>query len=85
MRSTGGPDESIVTRVTDTGRGIAAGEIERAFQPFVQLDAALTRTTEGTGRGLAISRDLARGMNGDLTVKSELGVGSTFILSLPRA
>ncbi|MBA2685854.1 MAG: GAF domain-containing protein [Gemmatimonadaceae bacterium] len=78
-------DERIVTHVEDTGRGIAPHQIDRVFQPFVQLDAALTRTKEGTGLGLAISRDLARGMHGDLTVESRLGVGSTFILSLPRA
>ena len=78
-----GPD-SVLIRVADTGRGIAADHLERVFQPFVQVDATLTRTQEGTGLGLAISRDLARGMGGDLTVESEPGVGSTFTLTLPR-
>jgi len=50
----------------------------------VQVDATLTRTQEGVGLGLAISRDLARGMGGDLTVESTPGVGSTFMLTLPR-
>ena len=74
----------LAVRVTDTGRGIPPDQLERVFQPFVQVDARLTRTEEGTGLGLAISRDLARGMGGDLTVQSRLGEGSTFVLKLPR-
>jgi PAS domain S-box-containing protein len=72
----------LLVRVSDTGRGIADDQLERIFQPFVQVDAALTRTASGTGLGLAISRDLARGMGGDLTVSSAPGVGSTFTLTL---
>jgi len=74
---------TIVIHVSDTGRGIASDNLERVFQPFVQVDSTLTRTQEGTGLGLAISRDLARGMGGDLTVESAVGVGSTFTLTLP--
>ncbi len=77
--------DALEIRVTDTGRGIAAGALEKIFQPFVQVDAQLTRTYEGTGLGLAISRDLARGMGGDLTVESQAGVGSTFTMTIPRA
>jgi signal transduction histidine kinase/PAS domain-containing protein len=77
--------ESVSVRVNDTGRGIAPNHLERVFQPFVQVDATLTRAHEGTGLGLAISRDLALGMGGDLTVESTPGVGSTFTLTLPRA
>jgi signal transduction histidine kinase len=73
----------VEVRVTDTGSGIEPHQLDRVFQPFVQLDARLTRTREGTGLGLAISRDLARGMGGDLTLMSTPGVGSTFILTLP--
>ncbi len=69
--------------VTDTGRGIAPEHVARVFEPFVQVDAQLTRTQEGVGLGLAISRDLARGMGGDLTAESTLGSGSTFTLTLP--
>ena len=71
--------------VADTGIGISPEQLVRVFEPFVQVDAKLTRTREGTGLGLAISRDLARGMGGDLTAESALGVGSTFVLTLPKA
>jgi PAS domain S-box-containing protein len=71
--------------VRDSGIGIAPGQLERIFEPFVQVRSDLARTAEGTGLGLAISRDLARGMGGDLTAESEPGVGSTFTLTLPAA
>jgi len=64
--------------------GIAANQLDRIFEPFVQVRADLTRTAEGTGLGLAISRDLARGMGGDLVAESTPGVGSTFTLRLNR-
>ncbi|MEO7086164.1 MAG: ATP-binding protein [Gemmatimonadaceae bacterium] len=69
--------------VSDTACGIAADQLARVFEPFVQVDAALTRTHEGAGLGLAISRDLARGMGGDLCAESQLGKGSAFTLMLP--
>ncbi|GLC28556.1 PAS domain-containing protein [Roseisolibacter agri] len=84
MWCTPGADR-VAIHVSDTGRGIAAAELERVFEPFVQVDASRTRTQEGVGLGLAISRDLARGMGGELTVESVLGTGSTFTLVLPRA
>ncbi len=77
--------DTVAIRVTDTGHGIAPAQQERIFEPFVQVDARLARTHEGVWLGLAISRDLARGMGGDLTVESSPGVGSAFTLTLPRA
>jgi PAS domain S-box-containing protein len=77
--------EVVRLGVRDTGIGIAADQLDRIFDPFVQVRSDLTRTAEGTGLGLAISRDLARGMSGDLTVESTPGVGSVFTLTLPRA
>jgi PAS domain S-box-containing protein len=75
----------VYIRVEDTGRGIAPSQLRAVFEPFVQADMTLTREHGGTGLGLAISRRLARLMNGDLTVRSEIGVGSTFFLWLPAA
>jgi signal transduction histidine kinase len=75
---------SVIVRVTDTGSGIAEDKLATIFEPFVQVDSGLTRTREGVGLGLAISRDLARGMHGDLVVASTFGQGSTFTLTLPR-
>ena len=71
--------------IEDTGIGIAPERREQIFAPFVQVNRGLTSTEEGTGLGLSISRDLARGMNGDITVTSEPGRGSTFTLLLPVA
>ena len=69
--------------VTDTGVGIPSDKLTSVFEPFVQVDQRLTRANEGVGLGLAISRDLARGMGGDLRAESEIGVGSRFVLRLP--
>jgi PAS domain S-box-containing protein len=69
--------------VRDSGIGIEPDQLDRIFEPFVQVRSDLTRTAEGTGLGLAISRDLARGMGGDLLAESEPGHGSTFTLRLP--
>ncbi len=79
-------DLTVRLAVNDTGRGIGREQLGRIFDPFVQVDRHLTPTSQqGVGLGLAISRDLARGMGGDLTVVSVVGRGSTFTLELPRA
>jgi PAS domain S-box-containing protein len=78
-------ENEVAIHVTDSGIGIPPEHAEAIFQPFVQVRGGLTRTTEGAGLGLPISRDLARGMGGDLTVQSMVGQGSTFTLTLPRA
>ena len=75
----------VAIQVRDTGTGIPANRLAAIFEPFVQVDTALTRTQSGAGLGLSISRDLARAMGGDVTVDSELGRGSTFSVVLPVA
>jgi PAS domain S-box-containing protein len=75
----------VYIRVEDTGRGIASDRLQAIFEPFVQVDMTLTRQHGGTGLGLAISRRLAQLMGGDVTVRSEVGVGSTFLLWLAAA
>ena len=76
-------DEWVDIEVEDAGTGIPPDKLEQIFAPFVQLDRGLNTPREGVGLGLAISRDLARAMGGELTVKSAVGKGSTFTLSLP--
>jgi signal transduction histidine kinase len=71
-------------RVRDTGVGIAPAEQERIFDPFQQVGRRLSSPTEGVGLGLAISRDLARAMEGELSVESAPGEGSTFTVRIPR-
>jgi len=77
--------EVVAISVADTGVGIAADKLASVFEPFVQVDQRLTRPHEGVGLGLAISRDLARGMGGDLMAESTPGAGSIFTLTLPTS
>jgi signal transduction histidine kinase len=76
-------DATVAIEVSDTGPGIPLDRQREIFEPFVQLDRSLTRTNEGVGLGLSISRDLAHGMGGELTVTSAPGEGSCFRLTLP--
>ena len=77
----GGPVK-LTAAVRDTGPGIPADRMDRVFRSFAQVDSSTTRVYGGTGLGLAISRRLAHAMGGDLTVTSEVGVGSTFTLTV---
>ncbi len=78
-------DDAVHVRLTDTGIGIPPDQFEAIFEPFVQVRSGLAGRDGGVGLGLAISRDLARGMGGDLTAESDVGRGSTFTLTLPRS
>jgi signal transduction histidine kinase len=77
-------EDKVSITVSDTGRGIPPELVERIFEAFVQVDSRLTRTEEGVGLGLAISRDLARGMKGEISLASEVGKGSAFTVTIPR-
>jgi signal transduction histidine kinase len=79
-----GTTDTVQLHVSDTGIGIAPSELEAIFAPFTQLKEGLSAREGGVGLGLAISRDLARAMKGNLTVESAEGKGSRFTLSLPR-
>ncbi len=70
--------------VTDTGRGIKEEDMSKLFQSFQQLDSKRNRNIEGTGLGLAICKQLLTLMQGDITVQSKYGEGSTFSFSLPQ-
>jgi signal transduction histidine kinase len=78
-------DDMCLIRVHDTGRGISVEQLSTIFDPFVQVGRLLNSKDQGVGLGLSISRELARGMGGDLAAASTLGVGSTFTLTLKRA
>lgn len=74
--------ERLVVSVEDTGEGIPADQFEPIFEPFHQVNGSTTRQHSGTGLGLSICRNLSRAMDGDVTVESIVGQGSTFKFSL---
>lgn len=69
--------------VSDNGEGIPSRDIERIFERFYRVDAARSRATGGTGLGLSIVRHVAESHGGEVSVESELGVGSTFTITVP--
>lgn len=73
----------ITFTVEDSGIGMTYHQQQQLFQPFTQGDASTTKKYGGTGLGLAISRHFCQMMGGEITVRSEPGVGSVFIVRLP--
>lgn len=75
--------EMLVISVSDTGVGIAADDMPKLFKAFTQLDATATREKGGMGLGLSIAQRMAHAVGGSVTVSSERGVGSTFVVRMP--
>jgi len=77
--------DRVLIRIEDTGIGIPADLVGRVFEPFFQVQTGTTRQYPGVGLGLAIARDFARAMGGDITMKSALGKGCAVTIELPVA
>jgi two-component system cell cycle sensor histidine kinase PleC len=76
--------DNVVVTVSDTGIGVAPDKLARIFEPFFQVDTGTTREYPGVGLGLAIARDLARAMGGDVYFESAVSRGSVVSIVLPR-
>lgn len=74
----------LTIEVSDSGIGIRKEDMDKLFDNFVRLDGKKHKTIEGTGLGLAITRSLCQAMGGDISVRSEYGVGSTFTITIPQ-
>ena len=79
-----GPDDTVVFTVTDTGIGIAPGDLVRIFDEYTQVEGPLQRRVKGTGLGLSLSQKLAELLGGGASVTSRLGLGSCFTATIAR-
>lgn len=85
LSASAAPECTIAVAVTDTGIGIAPADLDRVFEPFRRANASISRTHEGTGLGLAITKHLVELNGGELSLKSQLGFGTTVTVWLPAA
>ena len=74
----------LVISVADTGQGMTKEQVGKLFDEFSRFNMETNRTTEGTGLGMSITRNLTQLMNGEISVKSEPGEGTTFVIRLPQ-
>ncbi|MEW6008552.1 MAG: ATP-binding protein [Candidatus Omnitrophota bacterium] len=81
--SAGGERRYLLSSVSDTGKGIAASDLDKIFNKFEQLKTDLPQRERGTGLGLAICKEIVKLHKGDIWAESELGKGSTFFFALP--
>ncbi len=79
------PDRRVCIRVRDTGIGIPNKDTQRVFERFYRVDKARSRPAGGTGLGLPIVKEIVDRMGGSISIESQLGKGSTFIIDLPAA
>ena len=85
LASKAGPGDTVIFSVTDTGIGIALKDQRRVFEEFNQVEGPVQKRVKGTGLGLPLSRKLAELLGGRVSVRSEPGVGSTFVAVIPRS
>ena len=78
-----GHDDTVVFSVADTGIGIAPDDQPRIFKEWEQVEGKMQKTAKGTGLGLPLSKKLAQLLGGDVYLKSQLGMGSTFFVAVP--
>jgi two-component system phosphate regulon sensor histidine kinase PhoR len=76
-------EDLLTLTVSDTGLGIASDEQPRVFERFYRIDKSRNKQIPGTGLGLSIVRDLVEKMNGSVTLRSQVGVGTTIIVEIP--
>ena len=76
-------NESVVIEIKDRGVGIPEEDLDKIFEKFTRLENHLTSKTQGNGLGLYITKTLVEGMNGNISVKSKVNEGTTFILNFP--
>jgi signal transduction histidine kinase/CheY-like chemotaxis protein len=75
---------TLVFRVSDTGRGMTQEQIDKVFEDYARFNMVANRQIEGTGLGMSITKRFVEMMNGEITIESELGKGSTFIIRIPQ-